>query len=448
MVSALEYLMGLRDDPARYDTPPSELLATQMDAASQRLESQIGQLPLLRNRAQSADLGRVRTCADLVPLLFAHNTYKTYAEPWLVEGRWDRMAKWLSTVSTFSDEGDGLGEVRDLDDWLARLEERGWFVATSSGTTGKPAMLGATDADLEFGAQCNVSSFAWATGIAPKRDRKFFGLGPSVKVARNVRIRHAMIAAYGLQDDEPYQLPVPPISAGSVMAMIALRRRITEGVAQPSEVAEFERLSSERQAIIDAAQADAIDALIKFREQKLLLTGFFPAVYPLAQGVRERGYTAADFSDDNAMLTGGGLKGVDLPPDYREYIFDTFGMSDRRVFHLYSMQELNTPFPRCQASRYHVAPWVIALPLDAAGEQLLDAGDREIEARAAFLDLSLEGRWGGVISGDRINIDFRRCACGHQGPHIGLDIIRYADLEGGDKITCAGTIDAYVRGVA
>ena len=28
------------------------------------------------------------------------------------------------------------------------------------------------------------------------------------------------------------------------------------------------------------------------------------------------------------------------------------------------------------------------------------------------------------------------------------EIVRYADLEGGDKITCAGTIDAYVRGAA
>ena len=88
------------------------------------------------------------------------------------------------------------------------------------------------------------------------------------------------------------------------------------------------------------------------------------------------------------------------------------------------------------------------LPLDAPGEELLDASDGEIEARAAFFDLSLEGRWGGVISGDRVTVDFRACDCGHKGPTIGPEIVRYADLEGGDKITCAGTIDAYVRGAA
>ena len=52
-----------------------------------------------------------------------------------------------------------------------------------------------------------------------------------------------------------------------------------------------------------------------------------------------------------------------------------------------------------------------------------------------------------VISGDRVDVDFAKCACGHHGPTIGPDIVRYADL-GGDKISCAGTIDAYVRGEA
>jgi hypothetical protein len=448
MASALHHLLSLRDAGDRYDTPPAELLPLQLEAANERLETQIGQIPLLKNRAESGGVTAIERPADLVPLLFAHNTYKTYAERWLAEGQWDRMARWLATVSTYDPAGSSFGDVGGLDEWLVRLEEQGRFVACSSGTTGKPAMLGSTDADIDFGAAVNVSSFSWATGIAPGRDRKFFGLGPRMNITRNERIRQAMVDAYGSETAEPYQLPVPPITTGSVMTMIMLRRRIAEGSAQPSEVAEFERLSNERQASMDAAQADAVEALVKAREQKLLLTGFFPSVYPLAVGVREQGYSGADFQPDNAMLTGGGLKGVQLPSDYREFVFDTFGLSEERVFHLYSMQELNTAFPRCRAGRYHVAPWVIALPLDAPGERLLDAGGGEIEARAAFLDLALEGRWGGVISGDRVHIDFRPCGCGHQGPHIGPDIVRYSELEGGDKITCAGTIDAYVRGTA
>jgi hypothetical protein len=162
--------------------------------------------------------------------------------------------------------------------------------------------------------------------------------------------------------------------------------------------------------------------------------------------VRDRGYGGQDYRDDNTLFTGGGLKGAQLPPDYRETVFDTFGLSDQRLYQFYSMQEINTPFPRCPSGRYHVAPWVLALPLDASGEHLLDAGEGEVEGRAAFFDLSLDGRWGGVISGDRVTVDARRCPCGHSGPTIGSDIVRYSDLETGDKISCAGTIDAYVKG--
>ena len=91
----------------------------------------------------------------------------------------------------------------------------------------------------------------------------------------------------------------------------------------------------------------------------------------------------------------------------------------------------------------------IPLVLDQPGETLIPrTGGGEIEGRSAWFDLSLDGRWGGVISGDRIRIDYGKCPCGHQGPTVADDVTRYADMPGGDKITCSATIDAYVRGVA
>lgn len=52
------------------------------------------------------------------------------------------------------------------------------------------------------------------------------------------------------------------------------------------------------------------------------------------------------------------------------------------------------------------------------------------------------------ITGDRIVVDYRPCACGNRGPSIADSIVRYADMAGDDKIACAGTADAYVRGLA
>jgi hypothetical protein len=164
--------------------------------------------------------------------------------------------------------------------------------------------------------------------------------------------------------------------------------------------------------------------------------------------VRARGYSAKDFSAENSAFISGGLKRVLLPSNYREFICETLNLTPERICQAYGMQEISTTAIRCKAGRYHMPPWVMLLLLDESGEHLIEpATGGELEGRAAFFDLSLDGRWGGVISGDKIRATWEPCACGNRSPSVNEDIQRYADLASGDKIACAGTIDAYVRGV-
>ena len=162
------------------------------------------------------------------------------------------------------------------------------------------------------------------------------------------------------------------------------------------------------------------------------------------------GYSAKDFHPDNCIYVGGGLKRALLPPDYQQFVHETFNIPPNRNFQNYSMQELNSGMPRCQkGGRYHVPPWMIPFVLDKDGDTLLPHSAGEIEGRAAFFDLALDGRWNGVITGDKISLDFDPCACGATSPSIRDNIVRYADLSAGDdKIGCAGTVDAYVRGLS
>jgi len=70
-----------------------------------------------------------------------------------------------------------------------------------------------------------------------------------------------------------------------------------------------------------------------------------------------------------------------------------------------------------------------------------------VEGRFAFLDLLYDGRWGGLISGDRVSVDFGlRCPCGRFGPTILDTITRWAQPGEDDHIGCAGTIDSYIQG--
>lgn len=445
MGSAADRLLSLVETEGAFDTPHDELLPLQLAAANERLEQRIGRIRLLANRAESAAIRAIRAPQDLVPLLFAHTAYKSYAESWLAEGSWARMGRWLETVSAYPVQGLELEGIKTLDDWLERLETVGHYVTCSSGTTGKPALLTCSKRELDLTGRITIRSLSWALDIEPAGDFKMMGMGGALKAARAEAIRVAITEAFCAS---AFQLPGPPITVGQIAGMIALRRKLADGTAQPAEIAAFESISASRQTALDASKEAGVSELIGSRDRKMLISGMWATLYSFAEAVRARGYGGGDFSAQNILLVAGGLKGASLPPNYKEYIFETFNLEPRRVFHLYSMQEINSQFPLCGAGRYHVPAWVMLLLLSENGEELLDtSGGGEIEGRAAFFDISLDARWGGIISGDKIKASYGRCACGSHGPTVAQEIVRYADLVSGDKLTCAGTIDAYVRGV-
>lgn len=447
VTSPTDRLMAMLGASDCYDVAPHDLLTEQLAAANERLESQIDSIGLLRNRSESGGITTINKPADLVPLLFAHTTYKSYSEGWLTDGQWDRMGRWLNTVSTRPVEGVNLDGVDTLDGWIKQMETVGHYLSCSSGTTGKPAIMSGTEGDIDFSARGNAEGIVWALGLKPEASRKFFGIGPQFAAPRESAIREEMIAAIA-PSVEPFQFGSEPITVGSMVEMIVLRRKIADGTAKPSEIAEFEQIAAKRGAEMAASSEETVDALIAARSQPIMVSGMFGQLYPIAEAVREKGYSGSDFHAENSMFVAGGLKGAVLPENYREYILETFNVTEQRMYHMYSMRELNSTFPLCSAERYHIPPWVIALPLDVSGEQLLEVGNDDVEARAAFMDLSIEGRWGGIISGDKIAINFGKCACSHQGPTVAREIMRFSDLPDGDKISCAGSIDAYVRGVS
>ena len=58
-----------------------------------------------------------------------------------------------------------------------------------------------------------------------------------------------------------------------------------------------------------------------------------------------------------------------------------------------------------------------------------DGDDGVVEGRFGFLDLLYEGRWGGLITGDKVTVDFKpRCPCGRPGPTLLDNITRFAQV--------------------
>jgi hypothetical protein len=384
-----------------YATPYSQIRDLQLAALNERFAEQAERIKLVAFRAEQAGIGQIARLEDIVPLLLPHTAYKSYPESFLAERKWDRLTKWLGTVSAHRIDGVDLEGVTDIDDWLSRLEQAGHFVSCSSGTTGNPAMLISSQADMDWVCRDIVQAFAWGSGVKPAQDRLIFGLAPMARVARNTATGEALRQAFGIPGKERYRYPVPAITIGSITRMITLRKAIADGSARPAEIAEFEATSAARQELVDQAAGASAEALIAVRQEKLYISGMWATLYKVAEEVRSRGYEGKDFHPENTCFVAGGLKGTQLPSDYLEFDYETFNLSPERNYQMYSMQELGSSMPRCQkGGRYHVPPWIVVLPLDKAGDALLPGvGQGEIEGRAALFDLSLDGSWGGIISG-------------------------------------------------
>jgi hypothetical protein len=432
------------EDPFAYDY--DELLPRQLEAINQRFQTRVDKIKLLANRAEEGGVSAVGSMRDIVPLLFAHTAYKSYPESWLMESKWDRLGKWLDTVSTNRVKPIDTSAVKNLDDWLNLLAEHDHYVSCSSGTTGKCAMMNATKVDLEFCGSALLQQIIWS-GLNPRQDRMLINCGQVASTPRNTATGGPMYAALADPSVPPFKADAPPITIGRITEMVVMRKKIADGTASPAEIAYYEEEATRRERAVTSVAEQAADAAIANRHRKLHITGLFGPMYKVAAILRERGYSGKDFQENTTFISGG-LKRVQVPDNYQEIIFDTFNIAPERICHSYGMQECNTTAPRCSHGRYHLAPWVMLLLLDESGEELIELPRLgEVEGRAAFFDLSMDGRWGGVISGDKIRATLEPCGCGRRSPSIHPDIQRYADMANGDKIACSGTIDAYVRGV-
>jgi hypothetical protein len=443
--SEADRLVGLMNTEDPFDIPWSELLPRQIEAINERFQDRVEKIKLVQNRAETGGISEVRSLADVVPLLFAHTAYKSYPESWLMEKKWDRLCRWLDTVSTDRVKMDTSG-IKGLDDWIDALAEHGHYLSCSSGTTGKCAMMNGSSKDLDACGNSLLQIIKW-TGLNPNHDRMMINFGQVASTPRNRSTGRPMVEAFSMPGTTPFAPDVPPITLGGITDMVIMRKKIADGTATPEEIAGFEEEAKAREQAIQSSIEQAAEAVIANRHLPLHIMGLFGPQYQVAKLVRERGYSAKDFHENTSFISGG-LKRAQVPDDYQEFIFGTFNLAPERICHSYGMQELNSTAPRCRHGRYHMAPWVALLLLDESGETLIDPpATGWAEGRAAFFDLSLDGRWGGVISGDKFRASWEPCPCGHAGPTVDPDIKRYADLGNGDKIACSGTIDAYVRGV-
>ncbi len=442
MSTAYEELVALSDVspdewPGRTDLEPLWL-----QAANERLARQRDTIPVLKKLADEVGLDRIERLDDLIPLLFAHSNYKSYPESFIARGRWDLMNKWIDTLSTMEVSGTDVDGVADQDAWVDRLHAVGQKAYVTSGTTGKNSFLPQTQSDEDLSLKMLIRSTRRQPLFAGGERRPIFIFGPKHGYHRAALHFRTLVETFG-HPDASYFLTEEPMRIAEITRMGDLRKRIAEGTAMPSEIAAFERETAAKQEANAARLDELMDALLEHRHEPMYVVGFWAQYWLIVERARARGVPAGEFHPETVITGGGGTKGAVMPPDYEEQILQFFGIAPDHVTGGYGMSEVSTALGEVDG-RYRPAPWVIPLLLDDTGEKRIDQDAGQAEGRFAFFDASLEGRWGGVITGDHVTVDF---ATGTPTVVAG-SIERYSALAGGDdKLTCAGTIDSYVRGV-
>jgi hypothetical protein len=447
-MSALKTIFELVDAPDPYRQAPADLRALHLEAVRELTALRRGQIKLLDRRAAEVGVREVNKLQDVVPLLFSHTTFKTYPDSFVDEGRWSRMNLWLQTLSTRPVDSVDIDGVRDVDGWVARLRDTGHYVFTSSGTSGKPSFMNHTGADLDVSNRAMITSIRNSHPAFRTEKRPVFVPFPRYGTHRMIEQVGNAVKAIG-RDGEIHFLSDEPATAGDVMRGARMRRAIASGAATPAEIAEFEALGAQRQQRVAADLKNLLDRLLERRHEPLFINGMWPLIYMLVQSARKRGIPDGDFHADTVITIGGGLKGSKLPEDFREQVQRFFGIPAANYAMTYGMVEMTGTAPYSHAAGgYTLPPWIVPMVLDKAGEKLLnpDDGSGSVEGRFAFIDLLVEGRWGGIITGDKVTIDF---SGGRDNVRTAVvrEIARYQDLEEGeDKLSCAGTMEDYVRG--
>ena len=437
-------LLDLCSAPDHYERDAREIAELQLVAAQELFEERIEQLPLLKRRADDGAITRIGKLDDLLPLLLPHTAYKSYPPSFIEQGRWDRMLQWLQTLSVENVRDTDIRDVQGVDDWVERLWAAGHQVMATSGTSGKCSFLNRSVRDREQLREYFKVVMGGFLGLTPKQDRPVFQLFP--KGGPNYGVQASLMNAelWG-RPGEVVFLSDEPLKVSEVSRAATLRKRMKEGLATPTEIANFEAETAAKNLQSQAKLRQMVEKILAHRHEPIFLSGMWAQHWIIMQTARAMGIGDGEFHPDSLVAAGGGLKGIMLPDDYEQQINRFYGNVKRPKN--YGMTEMALMLPRCEAQRYHVPAGLIPLVVNANADELLGRIDGIVEGRFAFVDLLFEGRWGGVIGGDRVRIDFApTCACGRRGPVLLEPITRFAAPGEDDHIGCAGTIDAYLRG--
>jgi hypothetical protein len=424
-----------------------EYAPVQLKALQDRFAQLGGSVAALQKLASRQDVSVINSFADALPLFFDHRVYKSYPLTLIETRDFPRLTTWLNRLTTHDLTKVDLGGLRTLDDWLTRLDEHGMFIGHSTGTTGKLSFIPRSQAELPAWDWAYNGAWRVMTGVDPRTEHipTFF---PGYRGGHHMMLKMLNLFNIPAAGGPEHYHTLYPSHVSSDLMSLAGRLQSAEDRDELDQLGLDPALLDARRQMIEQGRRRQQDMeawfgklIEEFRGRRVKIGGTGADLTRIAMQGMAKGLKC-EFAPNSFITTGGGMKGFqDAPADWKALVREFFGIAD--IYSIYGMSECMGISPVCSCGHYHVPPHVIPILVDKDAVELPREGVQT--GRLAVFDLLAETYWGGFISGDQVIVHWDEdCACGWKGPYIEDRIMRFADMAGGDdKITCAGSADAY-----
>jgi hypothetical protein len=431
---------------AAHSLDRGHLLGLQAAGLARRFEQQLDAIPMLAKLAGRQGVSSLTEFDDAVPVLFEHTMYKSYPMALLERQQFGRLTQWLDKLTATDLSGVDATGCASITEWSKAVYEQAQLdLGYTSGTSGTMSFLPWDERELERRASLHRMAKLQQLGVEPTAMQLS---EPYHYIASPMPHQRDYLAeAFAVRDPAHIHLRGTRATDADLLwlaARIRLAKARGDGsridvpaalLARQEELAAVERKKPEQ----DRAWLKEISAL---QGERIMWMVFPYDLYTIAQE-RLEGGERWTFDPDSVVTLVGGTKGNSLPPNWLDTVREFL---DPRIGQGYGMNELSTMSFRCDQGRYHVQPWVIPYVLDPETSKPLPRLGRQT-GRFAFVDLMPTSHWGGLMTGDEVEVDFEElCSCGATTQHIGSEIARLSEKRGGDdKITCAATPEAFAE---
>ena len=452
------------DNPGEYfgssltkmlNTPRAQVEALQLAALKRRFGLMRGRLPMMDKLADAQGIDAVNAINDVLPLLFDHAVYKSYPASLLEKQRYGQLTSWLNKLTTHDISGVDVSACKSIDDWMIAIKrDTPLSICHTSGTTGTMSFLPWSKVEWRRMLKQYPVLFFQKYGVETPIEKPPLNIDCIFPSFRTGGMSHTVvndaIVDIVAGNEERFHAAYPTrLSADMMLLAVKLRAATANGTLDRLQIspeiasrrADFEKQQREMPARINEFFATMQTQLAG---RRVYIQAISSMLFTLAESGMKKGLKKV-FAPNSVIVTGGGGKGIVLPPDWKETVNEFFGVE--RIFNNYGMSEMSTQMTGCLQGNYHSTPSMIPYILDPITMQPLPRKGT-VKGQFGFFDLMVDTRWGGFVTADEVTMEWDTpCACGIPTPYLHAHIQRVNanSDDGDDKLSCAASPTAYAE---